>query len=175
MISSILPCAHVRNGNAHPCVATPAGLDVLDAAYHTVHGYPGGVPALAQRMAMSQNTLAHKVSLNNATHHLSLRESIAVQAFSGDFRILHAMAAALGHVAISQHLAGAPTSMQDFVRLAQEFADLTSSISRTVADNKVTHNEMMECEQRAAELFAATNAMLTTLRSMMPPAPGDMQ
>lgn len=33
----------------------PQGLSVQDAIYHTVHGYPGGVAAIAARMGVSAN------------------------------------------------------------------------------------------------------------------------
>ena len=93
MASSVVKQFTASNGNA-PASAAMVGLDVLDAAYHTAHAYPGGVPALAQRMGMSQNTLAHKVSLANETHHLSLREAVAMQEVSQDKRIAQAMCCA---------------------------------------------------------------------------------
>ena len=68
----------VVDGNAAPALAMPAGLDINDAVYHTAHDYPGGVPALAQRMGMSQHSLAHKVGLNNAAH-LSPTEMVKLQ------------------------------------------------------------------------------------------------
>ena len=111
--------------------AEPAmrGLDVADAAYHTAHDFPGGVPALAQRMAMSANTLAHKVGLNNTTHHLTLREATAMQEVTGD---------------------------------------VLGSVNAAVADGNVSPNEMQECERQAAELTAALNGVLATVRGMMP-------
>ena len=69
---------------------------VADAIYHTVHGYPGGVVALAARMGVSPNTLTHKANPNNATHHLHPAELVAMQQLSGNAAVLHAMAAALG-------------------------------------------------------------------------------
>ena len=161
------------NGNAPAAAATaPAtGLDVGDAAYHTAHDFPGGVPALAQRMGMSQHTLAHKVCLHNATHHLSLREAVRMQGVAGDVRILHAMAAALGHVCISMHVQPGGSTLEDITRMAGEFADVMRATTDAVADGRVTVNEMHECERQAAELAASVNTMLGTLRAMMPPPP----
>ena len=42
---------------------TQGGMSVEDAIYHTVHSYPGGVTALAARMGVSPNTLAHAEKL----------------------------------------------------------------------------------------------------------------
>lgn len=67
------PSARVT-GNVLAMPATRGGIDVRDAAYHTAHQFPGGVPAMAQRLGVNENTLAHKVSLRKDTHHLSLVE-----------------------------------------------------------------------------------------------------
>ena len=73
----------------------PEGLSVEDAIYHTVHGYPGGVTALAARMGVSANTLTHKANPNNSTHHLHPRELVAMQYLSGNAAVLQSMAHSL--------------------------------------------------------------------------------
>ncbi len=150
--------------------ADPAmrGLDVADAAYHTAHDFPGGVPALAQRMAMSANTLAHKVGLNNTTHHLTLREATAMQEVTGDVRMLHAMADALGYTCISLHSNGQGMTLEKVMAMAKEFGDVLASVNAAVSDGQVTPNEMKDCERQAAELTAALNGVLATVRGMMP-------
>lgn len=147
------------------------GLDVADAAYHTAHAYPGGVPALAQRMAMSHNTLSHKVGLNNSTHHLTLREAVTMQEVTGDARILHSMAGALGYACVSLRTDGGGTTLAEVMHMAKEFGDVLASINSAVADGRVTPNEMQDCERQAAELMAALNSVLGTVRNMMPKAP----
>jgi hypothetical protein len=158
------------NGKLANATATP-GLDVADAAYHTAHSFPGGVPALAQRMAMSQNTLAHKVSINNETHHLTLREAVAMQELSGDVRILHAMAGALGYTCVSLNVDGTHSTLEQVMHMAKEFGEVLGSVNSAVADGTVTPNEMQDCERQAAELTAALNGVLATVRSMMPKGP----
>lgn len=160
-----------RPGNGNESHPVAIGLDVLDAAYHTAHSYPGGVPALAQRMAVSQNTLAHKVSLNNATHHLTLREAVTMQEVTGDARILHAMAAALGYTCVSLRLDGKATTLETVMQMAKEFGDVLASVNEAVHDGCVSINEMQECERQAAELTAALNGVLVTVRGMMPKRP----
>lgn len=151
--------------------AAMVGLDVMDAAYHTAHSFPGGVPALAQRMGMSANTLAHKVSLHKDTHHLSLREAVTMQEVSQDKRIAQAMCAALGGVFLDLGTDNKHTTMEQVMYLAKEFGDVLVSINDAVADGNVNLNEMHQCERQAAELMAALNATLTAVRSMMPAAP----
>lgn len=170
MRRSVPTLVPVANGNDVPPVAI--GLDVLDAVYHTAHSFPGGVPALAQRMAMSENTLAHKVSINNTTHHLSLREAVTMQEMTGDVRILHAMAGALGYTCVSLRSAQCGTTLEQVMHMAKEFGEVLASVNDAVSDGRVTPNEMLECERQAAELTASLNAVLGTVRSMMRAAPG---
>ena len=160
-----------RNGERRDRIAIPLGMDPLDAAYHTAHDYPGGVPAVAQRMGVSANTLQHKVSLTNDTHHLTLRESVAMQEVTGDARILHAMAGALGYACVSLHNDGSLGTLEQVMHMAKEFGEVLGSVNNAVVDGVVTNNEMRDCERQAAELIAALNGVLSTVRSMMPRAP----
>ena len=160
-----------RNGERRAPIAIAAGMDVLDAAYHTAHSHPGGVPAVALRMGTSANTLQHKVSLTNGTHHLTLREAVAMQEVTGDARILHAMAGSLGYTCVSLHTDGAASTLETVMYMAQEFGEVLCSVNSAVADGRVTPNEMLDCERQAAELIAALNSVLGTVRNMMPKAP----
>lgn len=169
MRSSVVRSFPGNNGNVEPFAAI--GLDVRDAAYHTASAFPGGVPALAQRMGMSQNTLAHKVSLNNDTHHLTLREAVTMQEVSQDKRITQAMCAALGGVFIDLACDHKATTMRQVMHMAKEFGDVLACVNDAVDDGVVNSNEMQRCEREAAELMVALNAVLAKVRSMMPKAP----
>ncbi len=170
MTSSFAKKLRAFNGNESPIAAI--GLDVMDAAYHTAHSYPGGVPALAQRMGMSPNTLAHKVSLNNDTHHLTLREAVAMQEVSQDKRIVQAICGALGGVFVDLQADRKHTTMEQVMHMVKDFGEVLAGVNDAVADGEVTSNEMHACERQAAELIAAINATLATVRGMMPKAPG---
>lgn len=171
MRSSVVRSIAQNNGGLPTAPAT-IGLDVMDAAYHLAHGYPGGVPALAQRMGKSPNVLNSKVSLNaDKTHHLTLREAVAMQEISGDARILQAMAGALGYACVSLHTDADHTTMEQVMHLAKEFGEVLVSVNTAVADGRVTPNEMQDCERQAAELCAALTGVLGVVRSMMPKTP----
>ncbi len=144
------------------------GLDVLDAAYHTVHEYPGGVAALAVRMRMSSNTLTHKVNLNNSTHHLTLREAVAMQHMSGNVAVLQAMAEALGYVCVKAKPAASGDPLHQVMEMTAEFADVLHAASDAISSGSVTPNAMRRFDHQVAELQAAANALAGTLRSMMP-------
>ncbi len=168
MHRSVNPAALGRHGNLAPPAAMPVqplgqiGLAIDDTVYHLAHDYPGGVPALAVRMGMSQNSLAHKVSLTQRTHHLSPTELVKLQA----------MAAALGFVALPSVAEIGGSSMEDFARVVREFAELLTAVTETASDGSVTMNEMHRVEREAGDVIRAINGMLGHLRALMPSAPG---
>lgn len=161
-------------GSDDPLHNTAAGQDVFDAAYNTAHHYPGGVAALAVRMGMSANTLAHKVNPTNTTHHLSLREAVAMQQLSGNVTILHAMADALGYAAtpISADQSGGDP-VDTMMRLQSEFADLVRAVADALRsdDQYVTGNQMRRADWHAQEVAAVVGRTLSMLRSRMRPKP----
>lgn len=73
-------------------------MDIIDAAYHTAHDYPGGCASLAPRMGISKNVLQNKVNPSQEFHKLSLAEAMQMQVITGDKRIINAMAEELGGV-----------------------------------------------------------------------------
>ena len=172
MRSSVIRDIRPRNGDIQEPVNMPVGMDVLDAAYHCVHDFGGGVPALAPRVGMNANTLMNKVSLNNTTHHLTLREATTIQEVTKDTRIVSAMAAALGGVFISLRADTQHTTMEQVMHMAKEFGEVLAAVNDAVADGRVSHNEMLACERQAAELQAALNGVLSVVRGLMPQQKG---
>lgn len=155
---------------------TPRGQDVLDAAYHTAHGYPGGVAALALRMGVSENTLSHKVNPNNTTHHLTLREAMSMQQLSGNAAILHAMADALGHACTPFTPAQDGGDPVDAVMALQvAMADFMRAVADAVraGHGNVTPNQARRADYMAQELIACTGHTMAMLRGHMrtPPEP----
>lgn len=167
------------NGDAPGAFAT--GMSVEDAAYHTAHGFPGRVAALALRMGMSANTLQHKVNPNNATHQLLLREAVAMMAITGNVHMLHAMADELGCVVLCRAEVEAPAPqleanpMLRISHMVEEFSDVLTQANAALADGRVTLNEMRRVEREAAQLMAAIQRVLGSLRSMMPCPPGGVE
>lgn len=144
------------------------GMDVMDAACNTAHHYPGGTVALALRMGVNPNTLAHKVDPSKTTHLLGLKEAVMMQKFSGDKRITHAMCAAVGGVFIEIDSNESGSSLAEVSKMISEFSESINEMQKAAFDGVVTPNEMAKCEREVAELFAAANNALRSLRSMMP-------
>lgn len=76
-------------------------MNIVDAAYNTVHDFPGGANALAPRMGIkSPAVLNSKVNPNTDTHHLTLSEASKMMAITNDYRVLQSLNAEHGKVAI---------------------------------------------------------------------------
>lgn len=150
--------------------ATENVANVADAVYHTAHGYPGGVHALAVRMGISPNTLMHKVSVNNDTHHLTLRESVTMQEITGNTAVLQAMAAALGHNCVR----ALPANTEDPVSLHWQMVAAVGDLQHAVGDamqHGVSKNAMRRVDGIAADAISHINNLVAALRSQVPTPP----
>lgn len=156
----------------------PVGMSVDDAIYHTVHGYPGGVAALAARMGVPANTLTHKANPNTTSHSLRPSELVAMQYLSGDASVLHAMAAALGYACtpVAPDQAGGDP-VEAFMHLQTSYADLVRSIADPLArmagepDSWVTGAEMRRADRCAADHHSMVDGALAALRGHKRPEP----
>jgi hypothetical protein len=151
----------------------PVGLTVVDAIYHTVHGYPGGVGALAARMKMSKDTLTHKANPNANTHYMRPDELVAMQVFSCDYAVLHAMAAALGHVAtpaVPDQSDGDPVEVFMLQQRAQ--GEYSAAVADAMLVEHPTPNAVRRVVAMAQDLIASTGHQVAVLRGRMRKAPG---
>lgn len=148
---------------------TQRGQDIQDAAYHTVHEYPGGADALAVRMGMSPNTLRHKVNPNNTTHHLTLREAVTIQEMSNSHAILHSMADALGYVCTRATPGNdLEPAMDVLAKMHAELADLHRAIADALREEEsVSINQMRRIDHHAQESIAAICNTLAMMRARM--------
>jgi len=139
-------------------------MNIQDAAYNTAHDFPGGVPALAVRMGISPNVLQNKVNPSQEHHKLTLNEAVKMQAITGDLRMLHAMADALGCVCIQLPVhdqAGDMELLDSFMGVVSELGDLSAEFQQSWADGQITlkefariRNEAYDVQARLAELLA---------------------
>ena len=151
----------------------PMGMSIDDAIYHTVHGYPGGVVALAAPMGVSANTLTHKANPNNATHHLHPAELVAMQQLSGNAAVLHAMAAALGYTcipAVADQSGGDPVDA--FMHQAAAQGKYVAAVADAMLVPAPSRNEVNRVARMAEDLIDTTTALLSVLRGRMRKAPG---
>jgi len=151
-------------------------MNVLDAAHRIGLEYPGGMTALAARMGqvrdgvlrpMDPAILRSKLNPNSETNHLHVREAVLMQAVAGRADILHAMADALGYVAIPIPDAGedAPDVAHAISRTCAEFGDYLRRVDEVFKDRKVTPNELKSLEKELTEMIAAAARLQAVIAS----------
>ena len=153
-------------GENAPKADIARGMDVLDAAFLIAQEVPGGVGALAQRMGVSPNTLQHKLNPNNNTHHLTLKEAVALQVVSGLPYVLYAMAAALDHVCLRARPDVAEGDAWEAFRFVQQaMGDFTAAAADALRTEQgvVSSNALRRVEHEANELMAGITALVNTV------------
>ena len=144
-------------------------MNIIDAAYHTVHDYPGGAQALGPRIGKLGTSLSAEVKPGPlSTAKFGLVDSLKVQSLSGDCRILFAMAAELGHLVVplpDLDDSGAPCA-RTMALVAQDFGALMGELAEDLADQVITDNELGRIEHKWGELVAAGQLLLRQLTRM---------
>ena len=142
-------------------------MNIIDAAYHTVHDYPGGATALAPRLGIkSPAVLNSKVNPNTDTHHITLVEAIKIMAITNDYRILQSMNAHLGKVAIDlpQIPECRDTALTDLVlSFGMQGGDVYTLFKTMMADGRITRGEAVDLSKvihKLHEILAELNAQV---------------
>ena len=142
-------------------------MNIIDAAYHTVHDYPGGATALAHRLGIkSPAVLNSKVNPNTDTHHITLVEAIKIMAITNDYRILQSMNAHLGKVAIDlpQIPECRDTALTDLVlSFGMQGGDVYTLFKTMMADGRITRGEAVDLSKvihKLHEILAELNAQV---------------
>ncbi|CAD2245858.1 phage regulatory CII family protein [Xanthomonas arboricola] len=133
-------------------------MNITDAAYHTVHSYPGGSVALAMRLVttkddgckrnMSDAVLRSKVNPNTTTHHLTLAEASQIMGVTDDDRILHALAAEHGYTLTRTETPTSGSMLAALLSASSANGKLSQIIGEAIDDEVITAN-------KAAEIAAA--------------------
>lgn len=149
--------------------ASPDAQAVRVAISQLVHGYPGGVAALAKRSGVSPNTLQHKANLNNDTHHLRVDELQLLQRATGDIGPTHVLAAAEGYTCIRINPV-APTDPLEGQTLAlAALAEMFLSVCDALRPGRpVTQTQYNRVAFHQGEALGAINALGAMVFSRMP-------
>lgn len=147
----------------------------LDAAiYATVHDYKDsarktrGAVALAARIGMQPGTLSNKANPTMDAQ-LTLRESIPLQLVASDFRILHAYAAELGHVAweLPDHPDASDVEVLDlYAEFHSAVGDKARAIRAALRDGAVHPCEVDEIRNALHGLIRAGLSLLSRFEAL---------
>ncbi|OAL84336.1 hypothetical protein AY605_06625 [Acinetobacter sp. SFD] len=134
-------------------------MNILDAAYNTVHNYPGGAAALAPRIGIkSQAVLNSKVNPNTDTHHLTLAEASKLMAMTGDYQILQSLNSEHGKISID--LPEIP-ECRDMVLtdkvlcIGMKGGDVMSLFREIMADGRITQGEVQDMSKVIHQMHVA--------------------
>jgi hypothetical protein len=143
---------------------------LLDAFYTLVHKtYPGGAEALAPRLGKAPGSLCHEVRPpKSSSAKLGLVDAVEIMELADDTTPLQLICARFGgmFVRLPQLNEAHENTMAHTARVAAEFADVLRVVSETMADGRVSANEVREIERQSGELFTAVQRMLTHMQAL---------
>jgi hypothetical protein len=144
------------------------GMSVLDAALYLVKSYPGGYESLAPRVGKPASTLRHEVEATGSAK-LGLLTAELMTIHSGNPCIVQALAHAAGGVFLPGLPAG--SSADDLTLLAVsdaigEVGKLVTAFSESIADGRVTANELRNIEREALDASGKLMHLLAIARQM---------
>ncbi len=140
-----------------------------EAQYRVVHEFPGGARALAPLVGMNVGTLLNKVNPSMGSHHLSLREAVAISHTTGDYRILHACAQPLHHVCIPlvEFEGMSDAALLDaYARYHADLGETAQAIRDALADGRVTRRELDRVKREFHEDVQAGLEFLDRLEAL---------
>ena len=146
--------------------------DIDLAKQKTVKSFKGGATALAPLLNIHHaSVLSNKVNPHNETHHLTVNESVTLQAITQNFSILHACANVLGFVCVP-----IPTEeLQDtsdmelltvWAEWQAEAGETAQEIRNALKDKKITQAELKKIKKEVFEDIAREMEMLQRLEAV---------
>lgn len=146
-------------------------MSILDAAYHTVHSYPGSAASLAPRLkpAKSATVLLHEIRPPvGSSAKLGIETAAQLVDLSGDRAIVHAMCARAGgmFVPLPSEAVAHSQVFPALSRLAKEFGDVIAKVTDVAADGRISDNDLRAVGKEAAELVGALHQALQILTDM---------
>lgn len=141
-------------------------MNVLDAAYHVVHDYPGGSESLGPRIGKSPTTLSHEVA-RVGTAKFGLETAVKATLMSGDMRILDAFAMHCGRMTLPlPELAASDDDccMLELGNMLHKVGELVKDTTESLRDGVITDNEMGCIDQECGVLVARISNFLKVVR-----------
>lgn len=139
-------------------------MDQLDIAVHqTAHDAPGGLPALARRMGVHEQSFRNKVCPTTESHKLNLREALAMMDITNDDRILEVLAEMRGYTLERYVLPDAASIVSAVLSSDAEHGDVSREIMSALADGKLTEPERAAIAQQIHDAHAALDVLKSTV------------
>lgn len=143
-------------------------MNVKDAAYATVHDYPGGAPALGPRVNINPVVLTSKVN-NAPTHHLTLDEAQRIMCLTGDHRIVRAQLDELGYLPPIPRITAEVSDvslLEAYTRLMSELGEFSKEFHAALSDGTLTVKEVDAMRSQMMDFFSAGEELLSRAREI---------
>ena len=139
-------------------------MNVNDAIYATVHDYQGGAPALAARLQMRTQVLINKTNPNNDTHFMRVDEAGKIMTFTGDLRILDALAQEQGCTVVAMPPVadvGNDELMFKQQELVEELCRLASKLRSSIQDDgHIDRGERADLYEEARTIYQKAHELV---------------
>ena len=142
-------------------------FDTIEKAiYSLVHDQKGGATQLAPLVNMNPGTLANKANPAMEHHHLTVKEAVAIQNTTKDFRVLAAEAAVLNHAIVPLGNFDGVSDIEILTAYANYHSDIGQTsivIAEALNDNRVTQ---LEFQSVRGEFFKSVSTGLEFLNRL---------
>jgi len=146
-----------------------------DAFHATCHAYPGGCESLAPRMGMSSAVLRNKARPGCHTNHPTLADADHVMSLTGDYRVLHALAAAHGHVCVPVDADPAPSDLavlELVTHVWRSHGNVGAAVDAAMADSRIEGGEVEQIRAAIYTNIQALQQMLARIEALQEPTAG---
>ncbi len=146
-----------------------------DAFHQAVHRAPGGCEALAIRLGMSPAVLRNKANPNTSFNKPTLDDVLGVMGMTGEYGLLHAIAANFGFVCVKVGDEVEASDMAVLEMVAQVWAtngEVGIEVNSALADGRITDAEVVRIRatvKRAQRALEGVAARLSGMAETNPP------
>ena len=150
-------------------------MNIRDAVRAMVHGYPGGIGSLAPRLPRKTASTLDKELRGAHGFKLGVDDAAEIAGMCFDLGTPEALdfatafAERMGCLLIPLPRGVSPSNVQAVRALAEhsrENAELLASVCETLADNKVTDNELRDAARNGAEVVKSVQQLLAALAEL---------
>jgi len=149
---------------------SPSPLD--QAKHQLVNQYPGGATTLAPLIGIKNPAvLSNKVNPRSESHHLTVDESVSLQAITQNYNLLKTTAATLGHVAIklpSANLAAASDIelLDCWAKWQEDCGQTAATLRKALESGDIDQTELAEIRREVFEDIAREIELLQRLEAI---------
>ena len=140
-------------------------MDVKTAAFNVGHDFPGGVVALAPLIGKNASTLNQELG-GVGTAKLGLADAVKMTLQAHDYRILDAFNMQCGRMSIPlPEMLDLENDdcMRALAGASKEFGELCSEVCSSLADGKISDNELARIQREAADMVARLNGLVVAV------------